>query len=152
MTLDAEEIATLIPHGASMCLLDRVLEWSDDAIVCASDSHRRADNPLRRDGRLSAVHLLEYAAQSMAVHGALVARRQRTQPRQGVLAAARAVQLEVDRIDDLPGEITVRSERLLDDGATMIYAFTASSAGRPVARGRLTVVLPPHDADATGPV
>ena len=65
---------TLIPHQGAMCLLDDVVAWDDQRIHARSDSHRRDDNPLRSDGRLRAVHLCEYGAQAMAVHGGLVAR------------------------------------------------------------------------------
>ena len=66
-------VAALVPHAGSMCLLDRVLEHSDTTVRCAAVTHRAASNPLRRDGRLAALHLVEYAAQAMAVHGALIA-------------------------------------------------------------------------------
>ena len=73
--LERSEIAALIPHSGSMCLVDRVLSWGDDMIRCSSDSHHRSDHPLRRNGRLGAVHLVEYAVQAMAIHGALLARQ-----------------------------------------------------------------------------
>jgi predicted hotdog family 3-hydroxylacyl-ACP dehydratase len=57
-----------------MCLLDEVGGWDDEAIHARSASHRAAGNPLRSDGQLRAVHLCEYGAQAMAVHGGLVAR------------------------------------------------------------------------------
>src|SRR5205814_1511307 len=41
------EIRSLIPHSGSMCLLERVLEWDDRSIVCASNTHRDPINPLR---------------------------------------------------------------------------------------------------------
>ena len=56
-----------------MCLLDEVLSWDATRIRCRSNTHRTADNPLRAHGRLGAACGIEYAAQAMAVHGALVA-------------------------------------------------------------------------------
>ena len=55
-----------------MCLLDEVLTWDATQIRCRSATHRVPDNPLRAHGRLGAVCGIEYAAQAMAVHGALV--------------------------------------------------------------------------------
>jgi predicted hotdog family 3-hydroxylacyl-ACP dehydratase len=55
-----------------MCLLDDVLSWDASRIRCRSASHRTPDNPLRAHGRLGAACGIEYAAQAMAVHGALV--------------------------------------------------------------------------------
>ncbi|MGH8502676.1 MAG: hypothetical protein ACREVE_09435, partial [Gammaproteobacteria bacterium] len=72
--VDKDAIRALIPHAGTMCLLDAVLEWDDESIHCTSETHRAADNPLRREGRLSALHAFEYGAQAVAVHGGLRAR------------------------------------------------------------------------------
>ncbi len=50
------DIRTLIPHSGLMCLLDSVIEWDDQSIICISNTHRDPANPLRREGQLSAVH------------------------------------------------------------------------------------------------
>src|SRR5213075_1172850 len=68
-----DEIARRIPHQGSMCLLDRVLEWDAEHIRCEATGHSQPDHPLRAHGRLGAACGVEYAAQAMAVHGALVA-------------------------------------------------------------------------------
>ncbi len=56
-----------------MCLLDAVRDWSAEAITCTATSHTDPANPLRADGRLGAANGIEYAAQAMAIHGALLA-------------------------------------------------------------------------------
>lgn len=66
-------IAAHIPHQGDMCLLDRVVKWDEQRIQCQAGSHRLGDNPLRSRDRLSAACGIEYAAQAMAVHGALLA-------------------------------------------------------------------------------
>src|ERR1700752_1268025 len=73
MPLDHEWIEQHIPHKGRMCLLDEVLSWDAMRIRCRSSSHRATDNPLRAHGRLGAACGIEYAAQAMAVHGALIA-------------------------------------------------------------------------------
>ena len=78
------ELPELIPHAGSMCLLDRVVAHSEHDIECTARSHTSPDHPLRRDGQLSALHLVEYAAQAMAAHGALVSGG----VQRGMLAAA----------------------------------------------------------------
>ena len=65
------EIAALIPHQGRMNLLDAVLACSPQAITCRARGHGRADHPLRLDGLLPAPVGIEYAAQAMALHGAL---------------------------------------------------------------------------------
>ena len=74
VTINKSEIRKLIPHSGAMCLLDGVIQWDDESIVCVSNTHRDPSNPLRNNGQLSAVHALEYGAQAAAVHGGLRAR------------------------------------------------------------------------------
>ena len=71
--LDRAAIAARIPHQGSMCLLDAVLAWDSGQIHCRASSHRQPDNPLRAAARRGAACGIEYAAQAMAVHGALLA-------------------------------------------------------------------------------
>jgi len=144
--LDRAWIAAHIPHQGSMCLLDAVREWSDTAIACRATSHTDPANPLRAEGRLGAANGIEYAAQAMAIHGALLAHAD-DKPRQGYLTSVRSVSLHVGRLDDLPGELDVQAERLSGDANNILYQFSLSHAGRYLLEGRAAVVL---DASALG--
>ena len=130
----------LIPHKGTMCLLDEVVAWTDEAIHARSRSHRREDNPLRSDGCLRAVHLCEYGAQAMAVHGGLVARESGGVAAPGFLVALRAVELFVERIDDLPEPLDVHAEKLLGDENGWQYTFRIEHAGMLLASGRAAVL------------
>src|SRR5436305_13455670 len=88
--INKAEIRTLIPHSGLMCLLDEVTQWDDRSIVCITNTHRDPDNPLLREGRLSALHAFEYGAQAAAVHGGLRARSVGTTAAPGHPAALRA--------------------------------------------------------------
>lgn len=145
--LNREWIAAHIPHQGTMCLLDRVLEWSPERIRCASGSHRRIDNPLREGDRLGAVCGIEYAAQAMAVHGALMAAEagDDAEPRQGFLASVRGVEFNVDRLDGIAGELDVEAERLSGDDNNILYRFAVRGDGRLLLAGRAAVIL---DAEA----
>ncbi|MBS1161459.1 MAG: hypothetical protein H6R15_3878 [Proteobacteria bacterium] len=123
-----------------MCLLDAVSDWSASAICCRAISHTDPANPLRAEGRLGAANGIEYAAQAMAVHGALLAQASDA-PRQGYLTSVRGVQLYVARLDDLPGELTVHAERQSGDGNNILYQFSLQHAGRCLLEGRAAVVL-----------
>ena len=135
------EWASLIPHQGSMCLLDAVAAWDDVRIHARSASHRQADNPLRSDDRLRAVHLCEYGAQAMAVHGALLARASGGAATPGYLVSLRGVELARDRIDDLPDDLDVHAERLLGGDGSWQYAFRIEHAGALIASGRAAVML-----------
>ncbi|HTX24796.1 MAG TPA: hypothetical protein VMD03_09075 [Steroidobacteraceae bacterium] len=136
-----EEIAALIPHQGAMCLLERVLEWDAQHIVLATATHRSPENPLRGGGRLRALHLCEYAAQAMAVHGGLLARASGSQGEPGVLAALREVQLLRAYIDDLPGELRVAAARLLASGDGRQYSFSVHHGDELIARGRAAIIV-----------
>src|ERR1700745_3386062 len=99
--INKAEIRALIPHSGLMCLLDSVIEWDDQSIICVSSTHRDPANPLRREGQLSAVHAFEYAAQAAAVHGGLQARAVGTIAPPGYLVALRDARLHLARLDDV---------------------------------------------------
>lgn len=123
-----------------MCLLDAVLEWSEQGIVCQASSHTAVDNPLRAHGRLGAATGVEYAAQAMAAHGALLAPAQ-TGPTQGYLTSVRSLSLHVDRLDHLAGPLRVSAERLSGDTRLILYAFHIHHEERCLIEGRASVVL-----------
>lgn len=138
--LDRVAIAARIPHQGSMCLLDAVLAWDSGQIHCRASSHRQPDNPLRAAERLGAACGIEYAAQAMAVHGALLA-PEGAPPRPGYLASVRSVQLAVDRLDDLAQDLDIVAERLSGDEHNILYHFRVEHAGDLLLSGRAAVML-----------
>lgn len=138
--LDRAAIAARIPHQGSMCLLDAVLAWDSGQIHCRASSHRQPDNPLRAAERLGAACGIEYAAQAMAVHGALLA-PEGAPPRPGYLASVRSVQLAVDRLDDLAQDLDIVAERLSGDEHNILYHFRVEHAGNLLLSGRAAVML-----------
>lgn len=131
----------LIPHAGTMCLLDEVVEWNAMHLRARSASHQRTDNPLRADGMLHAVNLCEYAAQAMALHGALREREQGGAARPGFLVSLRDVSLRVERIDDLEGRLQVHVECLIAMAGSLQYAFRVEHRGGVLASGRAAVML-----------
>ena len=146
MPLDHAWLLAHLPHQGSMCLLDAVTAWDEQHIRCTASSHRHADNPLRAHDRLGAACGIEYAAQAMAAHGALLAAAD-SAPRAGYLASVRGVELHVARLDDITADLDVEAERLSGDDNTILYGFRVSAAGRELLSGRAAVVL---DADKLG--
>lgn len=146
-TLNRDEIARRIPHQGSMCLLDLVLAWDENHIRCVANSHRAPSHPLRAHGRLGAACGVEYAAQAMAVHGALVAEGMTSgdsghaSPRSGYLASLRGVTLHVERLDTIAGALTVNAERITGDAKTVLYNFTVEAGAQTLLSGRAVVVL-----------
>lgn len=154
--LNRDAIALRIPHQGRMCLLDSVLEWNQDAIVCQAFSHQAPDHPLRAHDRLGAACGVEYAAQAMAVHGALAAEEAAgdgasgTPPRAGYLASMRSVVLHVERLDTVLAPLLVKAERISGDANTVLYSFTVHADAHLLLSGRAAVVLnaPPLSLDS----
>jgi predicted hotdog family 3-hydroxylacyl-ACP dehydratase len=138
--LDHGWIVAHIPHQGGMCLLDRVLEWHGQRIVCEAVSHTDPQNPLRDAGRLGAATGVEYAAQAMAVHGALLAQTDAA-PTQGYLTSVRSLILHVDRLDDVADPLRVTAERLSGDARLILYQFSLHCGERCLIEGRASVVL-----------
>jgi len=124
-----------------MCLLDGVIEWDDDSVLCLSETHRDPANPLRRDGRLSAVHALEYGAQAAAIHGGLRAKAAGTSAPPGYLAAIRDAQLRVERLDNIVSPLLIRAERLFGEAANTVYECQISAGDELLASSRVTIML-----------
>lgn len=122
-----------------MCLLDEVLRWDEARISCRATSHRRADNPLRAHGRLGAACGVEYAAQAMAVHGAIMAHAAGTRTRAGLLTSVRSLVLQVSRLDDLDTDLIANAERLAGDEGSTLYEFTVTGGGRELLSGRASI-------------
>jgi predicted hotdog family 3-hydroxylacyl-ACP dehydratase len=151
--LDRQWIEQHIPHKGRMCLLDEVLSWDAARIRCRSATHRAADNPLRSHGRLGAACGIEYAAQAMAVHGALVAAsaplertvasslRSSIGAAVGYLASVRNVALYVARLDDLDADLIAAAQRITGDGRTVLYEFSVWNGGQPLLSGRASIVF-----------
>ncbi len=156
-TLLHADIARRIPHQHSMCLIDRVTAWDTQQICCETGSHRSLHNPLRAHGRLGSACGIEYAAQAMAVHGALIAESRggasaiggvkagSQQARGGYLVSVRSLSLFALQLDTVAGQLTVTAERISGDANTVLYSFTVLNGPTALLSGRAIVVLAPPD-------
>ncbi len=136
------DISELLPHRGTARMLERVVRWDADEIVVATRTHRRADNPLRRDGQLASVNLAEYGAQAMALHGALSSGPGRAAP-DALVVAVRDLRTTRATLDDLGGELEIRARRLLATPPSWQYEFEARHAGESIASGRIAAMAHP---------
>ncbi|MGE8225570.1 MAG: phosphotransferase [Stenotrophomonas sp.] len=139
--LGREDILKLVPHQGSMCLWDEVVDWSAQEIRLRAFNHRDVLHPLRCDKQLRAIHLCEYGAQAMAVHGGLRGRERGGAVVPGVLVALRDVQLHVARIDDLPDALEATAQVLAEGEGSQQYSFRIHHRGQLLAEGRAAVML-----------
>ncbi|NOQ65368.1 MAG: phosphotransferase [Methyloprofundus sp.] len=117
--MNKTEFAHLIPHAGLMSLIDQVESWSDKQIYCTTRSHLAKDNPLRLNDRLSVMHLIEYGAQSMAIHGGLLSGK--SSP--GYLAAIRGAHFHIQNLDGVQGVLHIKAEAELKIENGAVYSF-----------------------------
>jgi predicted hotdog family 3-hydroxylacyl-ACP dehydratase len=137
------DIAHLLPHRGNSLMIERVVRWDADEIVAATALHRASQNPLRRAGRLAAVHLAEFAAQVMAIHGGLRNAADGRDPEPALLVSVRDMVLHRDYVEDLPGELEVSARALLLNPGSWQYSFTVTHAGTVIAAGRIAAKAQP---------
>lgn len=135
----AGAIAGRIPHSGEMCLLESIEAHDAATIRCSTRSHHRTPHPLRIDGDLRCAAGLEYAAQAMALHGALGDIGPGAPA--GYLVAVRDLCCRTAHLDEDAGPLTVEAERLLGDAEQVIYRFSVRSSTRELLSGRATVIL-----------
>lgn len=141
--IGVDAIRRLVPHAGAMCLLEQVERWDETTVVCLTASHLRPDHPLRRDGALSGIHVIEYAAQAIAVHRGLLAQASGETVPPGWLVAARDVRLLVPRLDRLPAPLTIVARELVVYQGGTQYGFSVHAGGLERASGRVSVVPVP---------
>jgi predicted hotdog family 3-hydroxylacyl-ACP dehydratase len=149
MLLNRAWIEARIPHQGRMCLLDEVLDWDAQHIRCRTATHRAPDNPLRSHDRLSIACGIEYAAQAMALHGALAGGAlaggavddTANGAVVGLLASVRDVRLFVMRLDDIESDLICEVTHLAGDSLTALYEFALRDRDRSLLSGRASVIL-----------
>jgi predicted hotdog family 3-hydroxylacyl-ACP dehydratase len=145
MRMNRAWIEARIPHQGRMCLLDEVLAWDAHHIRCSTGTHRALDNPLRTHDRLGIAGGIEYAAQTMALHGALASAalgaNAAAPSRVGLLASVRDVRLHVLRLDDIQADLLCEVTHLAGDNFTALYEFTLRDKDKSLLAGRASVVL-----------
>lgn len=136
-SLSRAQFEPLIPHSGRMCLIDSVEFWDDRSIYCLSGTHRDPGNPLRMNGALSSIHLLEYGAQAMAIHGGLL----NSAATRGMLAALRDVRLYVDTAETLGAQIRITAIAAATSDHAAVYRFeVAELDGSRLVEARATVI------------
>jgi predicted hotdog family 3-hydroxylacyl-ACP dehydratase len=140
MMIGKDELCGLIPHAGSMCLLESVLDWNAGEIRCSALSHTDPANPLRSSTGFASVHLLEYGAQAMAVHGGLLARESGTGVLPGYLAALRDVVLQQEFIDHITAPLTIHAQMIATQADSFMYRFRVIAGGTELASARATVI------------
>ncbi len=137
---NSDNICQLLPHTGSMCLLNYVLDWDKENITCVSFSQSYKENPLRYKNRLPVESSVEYAAQAMGVHRALIY-ADNQKPAVGYLASLRNISFFTDYLDE-EKKLFVNCKYINGDQNGFIYDFFIKNSTRTLVNGRAMVVLP----------
>ncbi len=141
------EIRSLLLHAERMVLWQSVEAWNDNSLRCRTSTHQDALNPLRHNDALSSIHLGEYGAQMMAIHGALLARKNSAGAlAPGVLTSLKDFEMHVSRIDDIATVLSGRARVLIAGASGSIYEFEIDAGDRRIASGRVSVITLPSAA------
>lgn len=143
--LTKSDIEALIPHAGGMCLLEQVVSYTDAEVICRTQSHLEVNNPLKADGKLSKMHLIEYGAQAIAVHGGLMELSSTLGvPKLGYIASVKGVEWGV--FDPLTEFLEVTATIIMVDETCKRYAFYITDAKlRKICSGRVMVIHPDSD-------
>jgi len=133
-----EEIASLIPHGDAMSVLDRIIHWDEKTLLAETNAHQRQDHPLYNDS-ISSVLLLEYAAQAAAVHAGLN-HIEFESNRPAYVGAFKNIKLHVAKLNDVIGILTIKVTCVLSETAGAIYEMHIRSQTEIIIEGRLVLV------------
>jgi predicted hotdog family 3-hydroxylacyl-ACP dehydratase len=126
--LDREAIVRLLPHADGMILLDRVVQWDMDEIICLARSHVSADHPLRSGDALPGVCAIEYGFQALALHGGLRNGADGPRAKMAVVAALRRTEWSNAPLQLAPSPLRVQARLESELGAGAVYAFSVTDA------------------------
>jgi predicted hotdog family 3-hydroxylacyl-ACP dehydratase len=146
LTLNKIEIALRVPHKDAMCLLDTVESWSSDDIFANAIIDSKT-NPLMIEGQLDSTAAIEYAAQAMAVHGALLSEvaaakgDSQRKPSMGFLASVRSVVCHKPWLHESTNPIAISATRTAGTVSPVSYDFSVSAREEVYVTGKATVVL-----------
>lgn len=139
MKIERDWIQAHIPHQGAMCLLDAVECWGPETIVSVATSHRAQNNPLRNSQGLPITAGIEYAAQSMAVHGALLVGDD-VKPAVGFLTHVRNVQWHWRWLDQVETPLQMTATRVSANVNSLLYDFQIRGQGMLLMSGRVGVL------------
>ena len=142
--LNAADICALLPHAGGVCQIEGVSECDAEWIVCITEAQRRADNPLRPNGRLAVHAGIEMAGQAMALHMALQTEDE-APPRQGMITRLKDVSWTVERLDIFDGALTITANCQAMAGQMARYAFALEHDRKRLLEGSASVLLAGND-------
>lgn len=130
-------IATLLPHGETIRMLDTLDAWSDGFVQCSTQV--RPDSPFVKNGALSTLITLEHLAQTVAAYLGYEAHLRGKNPSIGMVVACR--DFELSRASLQVGEaLRIRATMVQGDIERSQFHGEVWAGEERVASGILTLV------------
>ena len=138
-------IVELVPHRPPMLLLDRVLSYDGERVVC--ETVLGPDSPFAEQGEVPAVVGIEYMAQTIAAGAGLSARDKGDQAgRTGFLLGCRNLSIAVDSFQ-IGDRLTVEARRTWGENQIGSFACKVQRGDEVLVEGALTVYQGPLPED-----
>ncbi|HEY5450700.1 MAG TPA: hypothetical protein VIQ54_18230 [Polyangia bacterium] len=138
-------IVELVPHRPPMLLLDRVLSYDGERVVC--ETVLGPDSPFAEQGEVPAVVGIEYMAQTIAAGAGLSARDKGDQAgRTGFLLGCRNLSIAVDSFQ-IGDRLTVEARRTWGENQIGSFACKVQRGSEVLVEGALTVYQGPLPED-----
>ena len=134
-------IVELVPHRPPMLLLDRVLSYDGERVVC--ETVLGPDSPFAEQGEVPAVVGIEYMAQTIAAGAGLSARDKGDQAgRMGFLLGCRNLSIAVDSFQ-VGDRLTIEARRTWGENQIGSFACKVQRGSEVLVEGALTVYQGP---------
>ena len=134
-------IVELVPHRPPMLLLDRVLSYDGERVVC--ETVLGPDSPFAEQGEVPAVVGIEYMAQTIAAGAGLSARDKGDQAgRTGFLLGCRNLSIAVDSFQ-VGDRLTIEARRTWGENQIGSFACKVQRGSEVLVEGALTVYQGP---------
>lgn len=141
MTIEHEELATLVPHGGKMFIIDRITEAQANDWIIESETKITPDFMFYEksaDG-VPNYACFEIIAQTVSALTGLYARENNLPPNMGFILSVSNLSFDFDIIKN--GQ-TVRAKAVRESAMDNVYSFSAKLwvDGNPCGKGKLTVM------------
>ena len=141
MTTTYPPIIELVPHRPPMLLLDRVLSYDGECVVC--ETVLGPQSPFADQGEVPAVVGIEYMAQAIAAGAGLSAREQGdASGKMGFLLGCRSLSIAVDSFQ-IGDRLTIEARRTWGEKELGSFACKVQRDGQVLVEGALTVYQGP---------
>ena len=147
MTTTYPPIVELVPHRPPMLLLDRVLAYDGECVIC--ETVLRPDSPFAEEGRVPAIVGIEYMAQTIAAGAGLRARDNGSAAgRMGFLLGCRSLTIAIDNFD-VGDRLIVEARRTWGANELGNFACKVQRGEDVLVEGALTVYQGPLPEEMT---